>query len=102
MPHTIRLRGFWQILEEEERTIYSRNFGKPRLPDDSEHIWLTSTSLPVQTEVRLNGDLVATTVAAGPFGVDITPRIRGRNSVSFTLDRGGSPAEVALEIRPAS
>jgi len=102
MAHNIRLRGFWHILQEEERTTYSRGFGKPRLPDDTEHVWLTCTSLPVQTEVRLNGDLIATTVATGPFGVDITPRLRGRNSVSFTLSSREVLSEIALEIRPAS
>ena len=102
MSHIIRLRGFWQVVEEGERTTYSRGFGKPRLPDDTEHIWLLCTSLPAQAEVRLNGDLVTTTVAAGPFGADITARLLGRNSVSISLPRGESPSEVALEIRPAS
>jgi hypothetical protein len=102
MSHTIRLRGFWDVIEAGEHATHSRNFGKPRLPDEAEHIWLVCSALPAATQVHLNGDLIATTTASGPIEADITSRLLGRNTLRFTVPRGESPGEVAVEIRRPS
>ena len=102
MSHTIRLRGFWEVVEAGEHAAHSRNFGKPRLPDEAEQIWLVCSALPAATQVHLNGDLLARTEASGPFESDITTRLLGRNTVSFTVPTGEYPGEVALEIRRPS
>jgi hypothetical protein len=102
MSHTIRLRGFWEVVEAGGHATHSRNFGKPRLPDETEHIWLVCSALPAATQVHLNGDLIATTAASGPFELGITTQLLGRNTVSFTVPRGEYPGEVALEIRRPS
>lgn len=100
MSHTIRLRGFWDIAGEGGHAIHSRNFGKPRLPDETERVWLTFSSLPAAAEVRLNGELIVTTVTSGPFAADVTDRLQARNAVKITVKASESPGEVALEIRP--
>jgi len=102
MSHTIRLRGFWEVVEAGEHATHSRHFGKPRLPDETERIWLVCSTLPAATQVHLNGDLIATNQVPGPFQADITIRLLGRNTVSFTVPRGEYPGEVALEIRRPS
>jgi hypothetical protein len=102
MAHTIRLRDFWEIVEEGDDTTHSRNFGKPRLRDEAEHVWLICSTLPARTLVRLNGDLITITAAPGPFAADITTWLRLRNTVSFTVPRGERPGEAAIEIRPPS
>jgi hypothetical protein len=102
MSHTIRLRGFWEVVEAGEHSTHSRNFGKPRLPDETEHIWLVCSALPARTEVYLNGNLIATTAVPGPFEADITTGLLPRNIVSFTTPRGEFPGEVGMEIRRPS
>jgi hypothetical protein len=102
MSHTIRLRGFWEVVEAGEHATHSRNFGKPRLPDETEHIWLVCSTLPAGTEVHLNGSLIATTAVSGPFEADITTRLLRRNTVCFTSPRSEYPGEVAMEIRRPS
>lgn len=102
MSHTIRLRGFWEVIEAGEHATHSRNFGKPRLPDEIELVWLVFSSLPAATEIHLNGNSIATTAASGPFEADVTALLLGRNTVTFTVRRDEDPGEVALEIRRPS
>jgi hypothetical protein len=100
MIHTIRLRGFWDIAGEGGQAIHSRGFGKPRLPDETERVWLTCSSLPAASEVRLNGELIVTTVTSGPFAADITDWLQARNAVRITVPANETPGQVSLEIRP--
>jgi hypothetical protein len=100
MSHTIRLREFWDFSEADGLAVYSRNFGKPRLPDEHERVWLISSRLPASAEIRVNGEIVHRVTDTGPFALDITIHLRQRNTVSFTLPRGERPGEVTLEIRP--
>ncbi len=102
MNHTIRLRGFWKVDDAGEHVTHSRNFGKPSLPAEDEHVWLVCSTLPAATQVHLNGALIAITAATGPFQADFTVRLLDRNTVSFTIPPGGSLGEVALEIRGPS
>jgi hypothetical protein len=102
MSHTIRLRGFWDVAREGGRAIHSRNFGKPRLPDSNERVWLTCSSLPAAAEVRLNGELILSTVAHGPIETEVTELLLARNVVTIAVPASESPGEVALQIRPAA
>jgi hypothetical protein len=100
MSHTIRLRGFWDIVEEGGQAIHSRNFGQPRLPDETERVWLTCSNLPAAAEVKLNGELIVTTVTPGPFAADVTDRLQARNAVRIAVPVNETPGEVTLEISP--
>jgi hypothetical protein len=99
ISHTIRLRGFWETVDEGGRTRHSRNFGRPRLVDESEHIWLVCSTLIAPAEVRLNGEFLEGVMETGPFATEITTRIRPRNTVSITLPIASQLPEVAIEIR---
>ena len=104
MSHTIRLRDFWDISESEEGgcSVHSRNFGKPRVVDLAERVWLICSALPASAEVTLNGELIGSITTPGPFAADVTIRLQGRNTVSFTVPPGEQLGEVAIEIRGQS
>ena len=100
MSHTIRLRGFWDISAAGGQTVHSRKFGQPRLPDKTERVWLTFSSLPAASEVRLNGELIVSTVTSGSVETDVTECLLVRNAVAIAVPAGETPGEIALEIRP--
>ncbi|WP_439628449.1 hypothetical protein [Gemmata sp.] len=97
--HTIRLRGAWVAAPDGGRTAHTRHFGWPRTLDPDEHLWLACTHLPGPAEVRLNGAVVATTHAPGPFRLDVTRLGRPRNTVGFSVTSDGALGEVTLEVR---
>jgi hypothetical protein len=102
MSHTIRLRDHWGISEAGGRSIHSRNFGKPRIIDPTERVWLICSALPASAEVTLNGELIGSIATSGPFSADVTFHLQGRNTLSFTVPLGKRPGEVAIEIRGQS
>jgi hypothetical protein len=97
--HTIRLRAAWVVGREGDRTVHSRHFGWPRTLDQGERLWLVCSQLSGQADVRLNGEIVATTPARGPFRLDITELVRPRNTVGFSVTTNESVGEVTLEVR---
>src|SRR5947207_5237059 len=99
--HTIRLRGFWETSTEGSRTIHSRPFGRPRLLDAAERVWLLCAWVPGSAEVAINGEPVGVAPEAGPFAADITDQLQKRNTAQLAVESGEQLGEVVLEIRAA-
>ena len=97
--HVIHLRGFWDTTVTDTQTTHSRKFGRPRTLDAGERVWLICTEVPGAGEVTVNGEMVGRTGEAGPFAVDITPKLRERNRVELRVESSAPIGEVVLEIR---
>lgn len=97
--HTIRLRGAWTTAREGDRTVHTRHFGWPRTLDPDERLWLVCAHLPGPAEVRLNGSVISSTTAAGPFCLDVTSHGRPRNTVGFSVTSDAQLGDVTLEVR---
>ena len=93
--HSIRLGPPWQITG----TRHARKFGRPRSLDAHEQVWLVCEHVPGPSEVRVNGNVVGTSDAPGPFAADITSHLQPRNEVVFAVASDGALGSVALEIR---
>jgi hypothetical protein len=88
--HRITLRGHWTI--EGDRKV--RRFGKPRLTDPRERVWLVVESLGVEGAVELNG--IALPIDRTKQRADVTSLLQERNVVG--LLRADGVDEVVLEI----
>jgi hypothetical protein len=99
ITHSIRLRGFWETSSDGVRTTHARQFGRPRTADPGERVWLVCGSVPGPAEVSVNGQLIGTLAAAGPFAADVTDLLLPRNAVRFAVESDQSLGEVAVEIR---
>jgi hypothetical protein len=94
-PHRIRLEGFWSPTPlGDGRVRHVRRFGRPRVLDPDETIWVTGTA-PGPATVLLNGEPLGD--ADGPFAFDVTAKLLPRNELA--IDGSGQPEGVALEIR---
>jgi len=102
MPHTIRLRDFWETSPDGEVYRHSRPFGRPRALDAGERVWLVCTALPGGAKARLNGVSVERLEGPGVFAVDITEFLQVRNLVEFVTSTPEPPGDVSLEIRGGS
>jgi hypothetical protein len=102
MTHTIRLRGFWEITSDGKLTTHGRNFGRPRTFGAEERVWLVCNLLPGPAEASVNGRVVGSITATGPFAADITDLVQHRNSVTFTVNSVQTLGEVMLEIRSST
>ena len=99
--HRIRLGPPWQLTPADGGTRHARKFGRPRTLDATERLWLVCERVPGAGEVRVNGTLVASPDAPGPFVTDITPLLLPRNEVVFAVASDEPLGAVALELRPA-
>lgn len=99
MPHTIRLRGFWETATDGTRTNHTRKFGRPRTLDAGERVWLVCSALPGTTVAFVNGQVVGETTESGPFAADITDLLQNRNEVRFAVASDVPPGDVSVEIR---
>jgi hypothetical protein len=99
--HTIRLGPPWDVTATAEGSRHARKFGRPRTLDENERLWLVCEHLPAPAEVVVNGAAVGSVAAPGPFAADITPLLRPRNEVIFTLASDSAPGATALEVRSA-
>jgi hypothetical protein len=121
-PHRIRLRGPWQAsaVSQPPATVRMpcrmdevwpefrglvrlvRSFGLPQQLDDYERIWLTFAGITGHAAIALNGEPIGQFEVA-PVEVEITGRLRERNSLEVSLNCDGPGCglwgEVALEIR---
>ena len=80
----------------------SRRFGRPRLPDATERVWLVCDAVPAAATVLVNGAPVGNAAAGGPsFAADVTSLLNPRNEVLIVTPSADPFGEVALEIRPA-
>ncbi len=116
-PHRIRLRGPWECepLDPPARRYTAtvpfhptdagrwrlrRRFGYPGRIDAHERVWLTVAAVGGRADLRLNNGLVASLNRGGPYAVEATRLLAGRNELVVDLE--GSDAElgeVALEVR---
>jgi hypothetical protein len=99
--HTIRLGPPWQVTATDTNTRHARKFGRPRTLDENERLWLVCEHVPGAAEVAVNGTLVGTPTAAGPFAADITSILLPRNEVVFAVASDVPLGAVVLELRPA-
>ena len=99
--HTIRLGPPWEVTATEGGSRHARRFGRPRTLDENERLWLVCEHLPGAAEVVVNGTAVGSVAFPGPFAADITPLLRPRNEVAFTLASDSAPGAISLEVRSA-
>jgi hypothetical protein len=99
--HTIRLGPPWQTTPTDTGSRHARKFGRPRTLDANEQLWLVCECVPGPAEVRVNGTVVGTPDASGPFAVDITSLLQPRNEVVIAVADAGALGAVALEVRVA-
>ena len=99
--HRIRLGPPWQVAATDGGNRHTRKFGRPRTLDANERLWLVCEHVPGAGEVRVNGTLLASPGAPGPFAADITSLLLPRNEVVFTAASNEALGAVALEVRPA-
>lgn len=99
--HTIRLGPPWSVTPEAAGERHARKFGRPRTLDADERLWLVCAHVPGPAAVSVNGAVVGTAGAGGPFAADVTSLLRPRNEVVFAVPAGGALGAVALEVRPA-
>lgn len=97
--HSIRLGPPWQTTATDAGTTHARKFGAPRTLDADERLWLVCEHVPGAAEVRVNGTLVGTNGAGGPFAADVTALLRPRNEVVFAVASAEPLGAVALEVR---
>src|SRR5262245_58630167 len=79
ITHAIRLRDFWTTTTDADRTRHARNFGRPRLSDPTERVWLVCECVPGAAEVFVNDRLAGVLGVAGPFAADVTDLLLPRN-----------------------
>jgi hypothetical protein len=96
--HKIRLGPPWEVTRDGARTRHARNFGRPRMLDASERVWLVCDNLPGTAEVEVNGVAVGTR-EAGVFAADVTDHLKPRNRVVLTVVGDDTLGEIRLEIR---
>jgi len=99
--HRIRLGPPWEVTADGATTCHSRNFGRPRTLGPGERVWLVCESVPGPVAVSVNGQVVGTPAASGPFAADVTDLLRPRNTVAFAVASGAPLGGVAIEIRGA-
>lgn len=97
--HAIRLGPPWQAAANDGGVQHVRKFGRPRSLDAAERVWLVCEHVPGPAEVRVNGTVVGSPEASGPFATDITSLLQPRNEVAFVVASDGPLGAVALEIR---
>lgn len=98
MPHSIRLRGFWETTAGVGQQLrHTRRFGKPTNLTASESVWLISETASALIRVSLNGEPLVET-ADGRFAVEVTARLLPRNELVITGE-APPPEEWRLEIR---
>jgi hypothetical protein len=97
--HRIRLGPPWEVTATDSGTRHTRKFGRPRMLDANERLWLICDHVPGAAEVRVNGTPVGALEAAGPFAADLTDFLRQRNEVAFAVVADGSLGAVTLEVR---
>lgn len=99
IPHCIRLGPPWQTSATDAGTRHARKFGSPRALDANERLWLVCEHVPGAAEVRVNGTLIGSPGAAGPFAADVTSLLRPRNEVVFAVASTEPLGPVALQVR---
>lgn len=93
--HRIQLHGFWQVTTDDGVVrSYSRKFGRPRVDDAGERVWLVGEAGPGL--VVLNGVALGV-IEARAFAFDVTERLAARNEV--VIASASELGEVAVEIR---
>jgi hypothetical protein len=101
ITHKIRLGPPWQVAATDGAARHARKFGRPRMLDANEQLWLVCEHVPGAGEVRLNDTLLGSPDAPGPFAADITSLLLPRNEVTFAVASNEALGAVALEVRPA-
>jgi hypothetical protein len=98
--HQIRLGPPWQTTTSDAGTRHARKFGSPRALDANERLWLVCENVPGPAEIRVNGTVIGSPDAGGPFAADITHLLQPRNEVVFAVASAEPLGAVALEVRP--
>lgn len=94
--HRIRLRGFWESTPlPDGRTRHVRHFGRPRLPDGRETVWIVRAGADPVT-IHLNGAILTEDGTA----VEVTALLQSRNTLTLDVARTELGEQVCLEIRP--
>jgi len=99
--HTIRLGPPWQTDATDAGTRHARKFGRPRILDANERLWLVCAHIPGPAAVSVNGTQVGGSDEGGPFAADITSLLLPRNEIAFAVPAGTALGAVALEVRSA-
>ena len=100
--HTIRLGAPWEVAAEGESTRYTRHFGKPRILDSCDRVWLICQTTASPGELVVNGLAVGQVSEGTRFAADITAFLLPRNVLSIVVGSCGSIGEMVLEIRSCS
>lgn len=108
-PHEIRLRGFWELRTTPDGgDRLCRKFGRPRLTDPGETVWLICEACPESATLSLNGKEIGQMAPADRLAVEVTTTLTQRNElcVRFSPRTCESPlptepGQVRLEIYPA-
>lgn len=101
-PHCIRLRGFWEVTPLNRTWVrYLRRFGRPRISNTDETVWIAGDAIPGAAEVSLNGVVLGRIASGQPFAFEITYRLNPRNILVIDVNTmGDAPlGEVRVEIR---
>jgi hypothetical protein len=102
MPtHRIRLGPPWEVTSAGDHTRHARKFGRPRILDANERVWVVCDLVPGPATLTVNGQQVAATDAGQPVAADITQLLNPRNELVIETASAGPLGEVALEVRPA-
>ena len=99
--HTIRLGPPWDVTATPSGMRHARKFGRPRVLDAHERVWLVCAHVPGSAGVSMNGTSLPALAAPGPFAADVTALLAPRNEVVFVVSSEGPLGAVALEIRSA-
>ena len=102
MSHRIRLGPPWVVTAAGGRTRHARKFGRPRLTDPTERVWVVCESVPASAAVLVNGEALGTAEPGRPFAADVTHLLKPRNELVFDVASADPPGEVALELRPTA
>jgi len=71
-----------------------RRFGRPRMLDADEQVWLVCGALPAGSNISVNGITVGLSAA-----VEITSLLKPRNELAINLPAAAALGDIALEIR---
>jgi hypothetical protein len=110
--HPIRLRGFWQPSPTPDGGVrFCRKFGRPRLTDPRERVWLICEDCPESAVLSLNGTVIGRVTAAQRLAVEVTKTLAERNELCLAFaplcgetllltEPGQNPGQILLEIYP--
>jgi len=105
--HTIRLRGPWDFVPQEDppgTTRCTRHFHKPTGLDSGERVWLVIEGLAGTAQVSVNDTALAQASGMSLIRFDLTTLLRPHNELIIDIacppnsDLVRFPGEVRLEI----